>query len=107
MPRFIVQTFIILFLVLLCFDGSLGIKRVSMNNQPCFVRPMLIDMNPVELHYYQFIVSMKGCTGSYDTRKDPFGRICFPNKMKDVNLKVCNMIKGINESKTLAKHVSC
>ena len=39
--------------------------------------------------------------------KCPFGRICVPNKVKDMNLNVFDMIKGINETKTLAKHISC
>ena len=33
------------------------------------------------------------------TVDDPFGRICAPNKINDVNLSVFNMIKGRNESK--------
>ena len=44
--------------------------------------------------------------GSCNTIKDPYGRICVPNKI-DVNLKVFNMIKGIIESKSLTKHISC
>ena len=31
----------------------------------------------------------------------------FPNKTKSVNVKVHNMIKRINESKTLMEHISC
>ena len=30
-----------------------------------------------------------------------------PNKTVDLNLSVFNMITGINESKTLTKHISC
>ena len=33
-------------------------------------------------------------------------KVCIPNKTKDLNLSVFNMIAGINESKTLTKHVS-
>ena len=36
--------------------------------------------------------------GICDTIKDPHGRICVLNKIEDVNLKVFNMIRGINES---------
>ena len=32
---------------------------------------------------------------------------CVPNKMEDVNAKVFNMTKGINESETRAKRISC
>ena len=28
------------------------------------VRPTLIDMNPVELKYFQFMISLNKCTGS-------------------------------------------
>ena len=37
---------------------------------------------------------------------DQCGRIFVPNKKKEVNLSVFNMKTRINESKTLAKHVS-
>ena len=33
--------------------------------------------------------------------------VCFPSKTEDLNLSIFKMITGINESKTLAKHVSC
>ena len=34
-------------------------------------------------------------------------KVCIPNKTEDLNLRVFNMIPGINESKTLLKHISC
>ena len=33
--------------------------------------------------------------------------MCVPNETEDLNLHVFNMITGINESKTLTKHISC
>ena len=71
------------------------------------VRPMLIDLNLGELHYYRLIISMNGCDGICNTVADLFGRICVPDKMEEVNLRLFNMIEGINESRTLAKHTSC
>ena len=44
--------------------------------------------------------------GSCSTVEDLFARIFAPNKKKDVNLKLLNMIEEKNESKALAKHVS-
>ena len=34
-------------------------------------------------------------------------KACVSNKTEDLNLSVFNMITGINESKTLTKHISC
>ena len=88
----------------LCFRGSLATKCVFMNNQQCSVRPTLIDLYLEELHYYPFILSMSRCDGSCNNIEDPFGRICV--KMEDMNLKVFDMIKWINESKT-TKRTPC
>ena len=34
-------------------------------------------------------------------------KVCVPNKTEDLNLGMLNIITGINESKTLTKHISC
>ena len=87
---FIKQIFIVLLLVLLCFCGSLAaaktIKCVSVNNQQFMVWSTIIDLNLEELYYYLFIISMNRCDGTCNTIEDPFGRICVPCKMADVNL---------------------
>ena len=72
-----------------------------MNNQPCMIRPTLIDLNPDELHYYLFTVLLANCNWSCNTAEDQFGRIDVPSKIEDKNLKVFNMIKGINKWKHL------
>ena len=57
MLRLIKQVFI----ALLSFSGSLTTKSVSLNNEPCMIRPTLIDLNPVELNYYPFMISLDKC----------------------------------------------
>ena len=39
--------------------------------------------------------------------EDPFDKMFAPSKIEDANLKVFNMIEEINESRPLAKHISC
>ena len=39
-----------LFIGLLGFSGSLATKCVSLNNEPCMIRPTLTDLNPVEIN---------------------------------------------------------
>ena len=67
-----------------------------MNNQPRLIRPALIDLNHDELHYYPFIINMNKGDGSCKTVEYPFGTICVPNKIEDLDLKVFNIVKGIN-----------
>ena len=73
------------------------------NNEPCMIRPFLIDLNPVELKYYPFMISLNKCNGSCNSVNDISMKICVPSKTKDVNVKVFNMITNRNEAKTLVK----
>ena len=61
----------------------------------------------MKLHYYRFEVNLSKFIESCNTLNDLSKKICIPNKMEDLNLSVFNTIKGINESKALAKHISC
>ena len=67
----------------------------------------LIDLNSNEIHYYPLMVNLDSCGGRCNTVEDPFGRTYIPNEIEDVNLKVVNLIKGMNESKTPVNHISC
>ena len=56
-----------LFIVLLSFCSSLACDRtkcLSLNDEPCMVRPTLIDLNLVEPKYYSFMICLDKCNGS-------------------------------------------
>ena len=40
-------------------------------------------------------------------KNDLSNKVYILSKTEDLNLSVFNMIRGINKSKTLAKHISC
>ena len=84
---------------------SLATKCVSLNNEPCLFRPILIDLDPVELDYYQFMISVDKCSGRCSSVDDLSLIICVAGKAKDVNVQVFNMITNRNEAKTLVKHI--
>ena len=56
--------------------------------------------NPDELiqwlRHHALMINLDRCT-----------KICVPNKTENVDVKVFNMITGINETKTFTKNVSC
>ena len=54
-----------------------------------------------KFNYYSFIISLDRRDESRDTVENLFGRMCIPDKIEHVNLKVFDMIKKINEPKTL------
>ena len=68
------------------------------------VRPSLIDLNPVELKYYRFMISLYKCTGSCNVLSP---KICVPKETKDISVKAFNLIRNKNEAKTMTKQISC
>ena len=98
-----------MFIGLLSFSGYLVTKRVSLNKEQWKTRPALINLNPVELNYYPFMISLDECNGSCNFLTKISGRICIPNKTWNVNLSVFNLItkKKKKVSKPLTNHISC
>ena len=66
------------------------------------IQATLINLNRSEyskgLRSYPFAVNLDTCVGSC---------IILNDLSKDLNLSVFDIITGINESKTLTKHISC
>ena len=102
-----------MFIILLSFSSSLATKCLPLNHKPCMVIPTPIDLNPVKLKYYWFIISLDKCNGSCNVSspKTRFPKIKKKKKKtKDINFKVSNMSNmktNKNEAKTIKKHISC
>ena len=70
-------------------------------------RPFLIDLNPVELKYYPFMITLDKCNGSCNAVDDLSIKICVLNKTKSINVKVFNVTTKLKKAKTFIKHISC
>ena len=59
-------------IVSLSFSSSFGLvvkvfnqtKCPSLNDEPCIIRPTLIDLDPAELKYYPHMNTLDDCNGS-------------------------------------------
>ena len=98
-------------LLISIINASNHTKCVSLSNQECMTQPTFINLHPneysQEFHYYPFGIKLDRCVRGCNTLNYLLNKVCVPNKTEDLNLSVFNMIKGINESKTLTKHISC
>ena len=59
-----IQQYVMIKMVFRFIVSSSSLARVAeltkclfLNGEPCMVRPTIIDMNPVELKYYPFMIS--------------------------------------------------
>ena len=61
-----------------------------MNNQECEVREEVIKVNTNNPVFYPFSVKVNKCGGNCHNINDPYARLCAPNVVRNINLKVFN-----------------
>ena len=71
-----------------------SLQCVSMNNQKCKIRSEIINVNTNEL-----VITINKCKGSCNTINDPYAKICVPDTIKNVNVKVFNLLSRTNETR--------
>ena len=78
-----------------------------MNNQACKARPKIINVNSNNPVFYPFSIKTSKCSGNCNNINDPYAKICVPDVVKDLNVKVFNRIFRTNETKTIKWHETC
>ena len=91
MFKFVKKVFFIGLTVLSNFTNVIPLSCISMKNQECKVRPEIINVNSNELIFYPFSSKTSKCSGSCNNINDPYAKICIPNFIKDLNVKVFNV----------------
>ena len=90
------------------YDGSLfsssvvsttSLNCISMKNQECKVRPGIINVNSNEPVFYPFSIKTSKCSGSCNNINNPYAKICVPDVIKDLNIKVFNLMSRTNETR--------
>ena len=89
---FIKKVFYIGSLFLSSLVSTTSLNCISMKSQECKVRPEIINLNSNEPVCYLFSIKTSKCSGSWNNINDPHAKICVPNVMKYLNVKVFNLI---------------
>ena len=86
-----------------------ALECVSVVNQKCMPRPKILDVNEGvgEALFYPYNVLVNKCSGSCNTLDDPMAKVCVPNIVKRVNMKVYNFLMRLNETRNVLWHESC
>ena len=106
MFEFVKKVFFMGLTILSNFTNIILLSCISMNNQAWKVRPEIINVNGKEPLFYPFIKTSK-CSGSCNNINDPNAKICVPNVIKDLNVKVFNLMSRTNETRDLNWHETC
>ena len=90
------------------FFGSLSsmnpLECVSMNNQECKVRPEIVNVNSNDTLFYPFSISASKCSGICNNTNDPYAKLCVPHVVKNLNIKLFNLMPRTNETRHIKWH---
>ena len=85
----------------ICFSNDLSSVNpsecVSMNNQECKVRPEIVNVNSNEPVFYPFSIKTNKWSGSCNNINDLYAKLCVPDVVKNMNIKVFNLMSRTNE----------
>ena len=86
-----------------------ALECLSVINRECKPRSTILHVNEGvgETLFYLYNVQVNNCSGSCNTLEDPMARLCVPNIIKNVNMKVYNFLMRLNESRNVLWHESC
>ena len=108
--RFAKKIFFIGLTILLKFTNALSetpLYCFSMKNQECTKRPQVININSNNAIFYFFSIKINKCSGNCNKINNPYAKICVSDVIKDLNVKVFNLMSRTNETRFIKWHEKC
>ena len=107
MFKFVKKVFFRGLTILSNFTNVIPLSCISMKNQECKVRPEIINVNSNEPVFYPFSIKTSKCSGSCNNINDPYAKICVPDVIRDLNVKVFNLMSRTNKTRHIKWHETC
>ena len=86
--------------------NAIPLSCISMKNQECKTR-QVVNFNSNNPIFYLFSVKMSKCSGNSNNINNLYVNICVPDIIKDLNVKVFNLMSRINETRFIEWHETC
>ena len=75
-----------------------------MNNQECRVRPQIVNINTDDPVFFLFSIKTSKRRGSCDNTNDPYAEVCVPGVVKNLNVRVFDLMSRTNERRHIEWH---
>ena len=92
------------FFTAMAFVSCNALKCVSMSNQECKIRPAIINIGSNEPSFYPYSILLNKCSGSCNDINDLHAKLYVTDVVKNMNLKVFNLMSRINETRHIEWH---
>ena len=80
---------------------------ISMINQISKVRPEVINLNSNKPVFYPLSINTSKCSGSCNNIYDPYSKACVSDAVKNLNVKIFNLMSRTNETRHIKRHETC
>ena len=105
--RFVKKVFFLGLTILSNFTNANSLSCISMITQECKTRHHVINVNSNNPIFYPFTIKVSDCSGNCNNINDPFAKICVPDVIKNLNVKVFNLMSRTNETRQIKWHKKC
>ena len=99
MFRFIKNVLFVELTILSSFTSANSLSCISMNNQACKARPEIINVNSNNPVFYPFTIKTSKYRGNCNNINDSYAKICVPDLVKDLNVKLFNLMSRSSETR--------
>ena len=79
-------------------------KSISLRNQECKVKKVIIDNDYMTFPYK---IKVDRCDGSFNDKDNPYFKVCLPDSVKNISVKVFDLISRENVLRNVSFHESC
>ena len=105
--RFVKKVFFVGLTILSNLTHATSLSCISMNNQPCKGRPEVVNVNNNNPIFYPFSIKTSKSSGNCNNINDPYSKNCVPDIIKNVNIKLFNLMSRTNETRHREWHKTC
>ena len=106
--KFVKKIFFIGLTILSDFtNANSPLSCISMNNQECKARPQVINVNGDEPVFFLVSIETSKCSGSCNNINCLYAKICVPDIIKNLNVKLFNLMSRTNETRFIEWHETC
>ena len=105
--RFVKKVFFIGLTILSDFTNASSLSCISMKNQECKTRPQVVNVNGDEPVFFPFSIETSKCSGSCNNIKYPYAKVCVPDIVKNLNVKVFNLMLRTSKTRSIKLHETC
>ena len=105
--RFVQKVFFIGLTVLSDFINVSSLNCISIKNQESKTRPQVVNINSNNPIFYPFTIKINKCSGNCNNINNLYAKICVPDVIKNLNIKVFNLMSRTNETRFIKWHEKC